>query len=78
MKRIYQVGDQCFETKSAAKDFRGQPTKKAEDKHPAEYAQAIRKGPDHWRVSGVVPGAKPAPAPVKRVRKKKAEAAVEA
>ena len=36
MKRIFQVGDQYFETKSAAKAARG------------ETQFTVAKGPDHW------------------------------
>lgn len=79
MKRLFEVNGEYFADKKAAKAARGEPTKQAEGKQPAEYKFAIRPGPDHWLRGGPVPGFEaddaPVAKPVKRTRKKAAEAA---
>lgn len=72
MKRLFEVNGEHFATKQEAKAARGEPTKKAEGKEPAQYKFEIRLGPDHWKRGGPLPGQAQPKAPVKRTRKKTA------
>jgi hypothetical protein len=79
MKRLFEVNGEYFADKVAAKAARGEPIKQGITAEPGvfgsktvppQYKFEVRLGPDHWKLGGQLPGAKPAA--VKRTRRKTA------